>query len=37
MLQYIEYRLIEEGIINGGIVDLQRLKVVQVDREVQHV
>jgi uncharacterized protein len=37
MLQYIEYRLIEEGIISGGMVDLQRLKIQTVDREVQHV
>jgi uncharacterized protein len=37
MLQYIEYRLIEEGIINGGIVNLQRLKATTLDREVQHV
>lgn len=37
MLQYIEYRLIEEGILNGGSVNLQHLKVVNIDREVQHV
>jgi uncharacterized protein len=37
MLQYIEYRLIEAGIIDGGIVDLQWLKVATIDREVQHV
>ena len=37
MLQYIEYRLLEEGIIESGVVNLNRLKVVEVDREIAHV
>ncbi len=37
MLQYIEYRLLEEGIIESGVVNLNRLKTVDVDREIAHV
>jgi uncharacterized protein len=37
MLQYIEYRLIEEGIINEGTVDLQQLKSITVGQgEIQY-
>jgi uncharacterized protein len=37
MLQYIEYRLIEEGIISGGTVDLQQIKSIPlVGREIQY-
>ncbi len=37
MLQYIEYRLLEEGIIEGGAIDLSKLKTIDTDREIAHV
>jgi uncharacterized protein len=37
MLQYIEYRLIEEGIIEGESIDLSRLKNIDSEREIAHV
>lgn len=37
MLQYIEYRLIEEGILERGAVNLDRLQNFQIDREILHV
>ena len=37
MLQYIEYRLIEEGIIEGGAIDLSKLKNIDIEPEIAHV
>ncbi len=37
MLQYIEYRLIEEGIIEGGSLDLSKLKNLDTELEIAHV
>lgn len=37
MLQYIEYRFLEEGIITSGTINLDRLKNIDVDREIAHV
>jgi uncharacterized protein len=37
MLQYIEYRLMEEGIIEGGSIDISKLKNIDIEREIAHV
>jgi uncharacterized protein len=37
MLQYIEYRLLEEGIIERGAINLDRLKNIDTNREIAHV
>ncbi len=37
MLQYIEYRLLEEGIIEGGTIDLSKLKNIDNELEIAHV
>ena len=37
MLQYIEYRLLEVGIIEGGAIDLSKLKNIDVEPEIAHV
>jgi hypothetical protein len=36
-LQYIEYRLLEEGIIEGGTIDLSKLKNIDAELEIAHV
>jgi uncharacterized protein len=37
MLQYIEYRLLEEGIIEGGAIDLSKLKNTNAELEIARV
>ncbi len=37
MLQYIEYRLIEAGVIEAGTIDLSKLKNIELELEIAHV